>query len=55
MRRDLSSLAACYAAALPFFRNTLLGDALYTAALFGGFALLERRLPAQAREASEAE
>ncbi|MGQ0550269.1 MAG: DUF6580 family putative transport protein, partial [Armatimonadota bacterium] len=30
-----------YVAAIPFFRNTLLGDALYSAALFGGFALVE--------------
>ncbi len=35
-------LAAAYIAAIPFFRNTLLGDAMYTAVLFGGFALLER-------------
>jgi hypothetical protein len=38
-----SGLVACYVAALPFFRNSLAGDLLYTAALFGGFALLERR------------
>src|SRR2546422_10205972 len=34
-------LLACYVAAIPFFRNTLTGDVLYSAALFGGFALLE--------------
>ncbi len=39
-------LLACYAAAIPFFRNTLTGDVLYSAALFGGFALLERWWPA---------
>lgn len=33
-----------YEAALPFFRNTLLGDLFYTALLFGGFALAERKL-----------
>jgi hypothetical protein len=38
-------LAACYVAAIPFFRNELLGDMLYATALFGGFALLERLLP----------
>lgn len=32
-----------YTMALPFFRNTLLGDAFYVALLFGGFALAERR------------
>lgn len=33
--RDLGGLASCYAMALPFYRNTLLGDALFTALLFG--------------------
>lgn len=32
-----------YVAALPFFRNTLIGDAFYSALLFGGFALAEYR------------
>jgi hypothetical protein len=43
--RTLAGLAACYAAALPFLRQTLEGDLLYTVLLFGGFALLERRFP----------
>ncbi|MEK7536057.1 MAG: DUF6580 family putative transport protein [Patescibacteria group bacterium] len=34
-----SGLARCYTLALPFFRNTLLGDAVYTAALFSIYAL----------------
>ena len=42
----LDGLIACYVAAIPFFRNTLLGDLLYTAVLFGGFALLEMRFSA---------
>lgn len=29
-----SGLVRCYTMALPFFRNTILGDAFYTAALF---------------------
>ena len=33
-----SGLMQCYAMALPFFRNTLLSDAFYTAALFGLYA-----------------
>jgi hypothetical protein len=41
-----SGLVACYVAALPFFRNSLAGDLLYTAVMFGGFALLERRFAA---------
>ncbi len=36
-------LVACYTAALPFFRNGLEGDLLYTLILFGGFALMELR------------
>lgn len=41
----LSGLAACYVAAIPFFQNTLAGDLIYSALLFGGFALLERAVP----------
>jgi hypothetical protein len=40
--RTLAGLAECYVAALPFFRNTLASDVVYTAALFGGYALLAR-------------
>jgi len=39
-------LAACYLAGLPFFWNTLAGDACYAALLFGGFALAEQVFPA---------
>jgi hypothetical protein len=38
----LAGLAACYAAALPFFGTTLAGDALYTGLLFGLHALAVR-------------
>jgi hypothetical protein len=41
-----SGLVACYAAGVPFFWNTLAGDAFYVALLFGAFALVERFLPA---------
>jgi len=41
----VAGLAACYAAAIPFFWNTLAGDLFYTALLFGGFAALERAFP----------
>jgi hypothetical protein len=43
--RSLEGLVACYVAAIPFFRNTLLGDAAYTAVLFAGLALAEKGLP----------
>jgi uncharacterized protein DUF6580 len=43
--RSLAGLAACYAAGIPFFWNTLAGDAFYSALFFGGFALAERFVP----------
>lgn len=43
--RTATGLAACYAAATPYFWNTLAGDALYAACLFGGFALVEHFVP----------
>jgi hypothetical protein len=46
---SVSGLVACYVAAIPFFQNTLAGDLFYAALLFGGFALLERALPALRR------
>ena len=43
--KTAAGLVACYVAAIPFFQNTLVGDALYTAVLFGGFALAEKLFP----------
>jgi hypothetical protein len=45
----LAGLTACYVAAIPFFQNTVAGDLFYSAVLFGGFALLERSVPALRR------
>jgi hypothetical protein len=39
-----SGLVRCYVEAIPFFRNTLAGDAVFTAVLFGGLAWLETRV-----------
>jgi hypothetical protein len=44
--RNSAGLLACYVAGIPFFWNTLAGDAVYAALLFGGFALAERLFPA---------
>jgi hypothetical protein len=44
--RTGAGLIACFTAALPFFQNSLLGDAFYAIVLFGGFALAERTIPA---------
>jgi hypothetical protein len=41
-----SGLAACYIAGIPFFWNTLAGDAVYAALLFGSYALAARLIPA---------
>ena len=38
-------LVSCYVAAIPFFQNTLLGDAVFATALFGALALAERGFP----------
>jgi hypothetical protein len=43
--RTVRGLLLCYEMALPFFRNSLAGDALYSALLFGAFALAEARFP----------
>jgi uncharacterized protein DUF6580 len=37
-----TGLINCYTAAIPFFRNSVLGDVFFTTILFGGFAILER-------------
>ena len=44
--RSSQGLLDCYTAGIPFFRNTLLGDVMYSTVLFGAFALAERYLPA---------
>lgn len=43
---DSTGFIACYAAAIPFFKNTLLGTLFWSALLFGGFELLRRQYPA---------
>jgi hypothetical protein len=44
--RNSAGLLACYVAGIPFFWNTLAGDAVYATLLFGGFALAKRLFPA---------
>jgi hypothetical protein len=44
--RTTAGLIACYAAGIPFFWNTLAGDAVYAVLFFGTFALAERLFPA---------
>jgi Family of unknown function (DUF6580) len=49
-----SGLITCYIAGIPFFWNTLAGDALYVILLFGSFAFAERYLPALHRSVQRA-
>jgi hypothetical protein len=44
--KTFAGLVTCYVAAIPFFRNMLMGDVFYVALLFGGLRLLERVVPA---------
>jgi len=39
---NFAGLAACFVAALPFLRNTLVSDLLYSGAFFGLYAILTR-------------
>jgi len=48
--RTAAGLVGCYVAAIPFFRNTLAGNAFYTLVLFGGFALAQRYIPVLRQE-----
>ena len=43
---NAQGLMAAYVAGIPFFQWTVLGTLFYSAVLFGGFALLRRRMPA---------
>lgn len=52
--RTLAGLGACYAAGLPFFRNTVASDLLFTAALFGAYAALRALFPAREAATSRA-
>jgi hypothetical protein len=42
---SLNGLISCYAAGVPFFKNTLLGDLVYCGALFGAFEFAQYKIP----------
>lgn len=41
----VSGLITCYVAAIPFFYSGLLGDLFYSGVFFGGFYLIQQRVP----------
>ncbi|MCB0422473.1 MAG: hypothetical protein KDD61_15845 [Bdellovibrionales bacterium] len=41
----VDGLVACYVAAIPFFQNSLMGNAVYIFILFGSYELIRRHLP----------
>ena len=43
-QKSFAGLIECYTAGIPFFRNTVLGDVVFTAALFGIFEGVERTM-----------
>lgn len=43
--KNMNGLLASYAAGIPFFRNTILGDLFYTGLFFGIFELAKRYRP----------
>ena len=52
--KTADGLVAAYVAAIPFFRNSLLGDFGYVALLFGGMKLLETKFPSLRAPAAHA-
>ncbi|MDP6570699.1 MAG: hypothetical protein QGF57_05610, partial [Candidatus Marinimicrobia bacterium] len=43
--KTFAGLVQCFTMAIPFFANSLAGDIMYAALLFGGFALLKKSEP----------
>ena len=46
--KTLSGLVDCYAAGLPFYRNTMLSDLLWSTVLFGSYELFQLKNPRRA-------
>ena len=43
--KTISGLLACYTAGIPFLKNTITGDFIYSIVLFGAFELAKYRFP----------
>lgn len=48
--RTAEGLATCFTMAIPFFRNSLIGDFAFSTVLFGAWAVAEARFPALKQE-----
>lgn len=44
--KTLNGLYACYTAGIPFFKNTISGNLVYSGVLFGAFELVQHKFPA---------
>ena len=42
---NIAGLGACFTAAIPFFQNTLIGDLVFTGAMFGVYELAKVKFP----------
>ena len=51
----VTGLIQCYAAGVPFFRNTLAGDLFYVAAMFGLYELVKKMIPSLTTEPQRSE
>lgn len=47
--QNFTGLMECYFVAIPFYKNSLIGDLFYSAILFGGFYFASRKFPALAK------
>ena len=43
--KNIAGLISCYAAGIPFFKNTLMGDFVYCAVMFGAFEFAQYKIP----------
>lgn len=47
--KDAAGLIKCYLLGLPYLKNTLMGNLIYSGLLFGGFELMKSRFPVLAK------
>ncbi|MGH9446829.1 MAG: DUF6580 family putative transport protein [Terriglobia bacterium] len=50
--RSAAGLASCYAAGIPFYENSLIGDLFFAAVMFGSYYWLSQRKRAAAEESA---